>query len=130
MARLPAEVGRIEFKAYDSSYDFSLYSWLFVLLIGLVVDQSLPVRAIVPDPELHQVSAREGFENNQIFLGAKEIAHAVKAVLHQDPDFELLTPIDKLLKARKTPAHKLIETFNQECSIEKTLQKTYSEFRG
>ena len=127
-ARIPAEVGRIEFKAFDSCGDFSLYGGLFALLKGLVVDQSLPGRAVVPDAVMHQVSAREGFENNQIFLGAKEIVHAVKTALDQDPDCELLTPIDKLLKARLTPAHRLIEIFHYECSIEKTLQKTYTEF--
>ena len=126
-ARIPAEVGRIEFKAFDSCDDFLLYGGLLALLKGLILDLSLPGRAVVPDTAMHQVSAREGFGNNQIFLGAKEIVHAVKTALDQDPDCELLTPIDKLLKARKTPAHKLIETFNEECSIEKTLQKTYSE---
>ena len=129
-ARLPAEVGRIEFKAFDSCGDFSLYGGLLALLKGLVLDLSLPGRAVVPDAAMHQVSAREGFENNQIFLGAKEIVHAVKTALDQDPDCELLTPIDKLLKARITPAHRLIEIFNDERSIEKTLQKTYTEFTG
>jgi hypothetical protein len=129
-ARIPAEVGRIEFKAFDSCGDFSLYGGLFALLKGLVIDLSLSGRAVVPDAVMHQVSAREGFENNQIFLGAKEIVHAVKTALDQDPDCELLTPIDKLLKARITPAHRLIEIFHHECSIEKTLQKTYTEFRG
>ena len=69
-------------------------------------------------------------ENNQIFMGAKEIVQAVKAALDQDPDCELLTPIDKLLRARTTPAHRLIEIFNDERSIEKTLQKTYTDFTG
>jgi hypothetical protein len=127
-ARIPAEVGRIEFKAFDSCSDFSLYGGLLALLKGLVLDLSLPGRAVVPDAVMHQVSAREGFENNQIFLGAKEIVHAVKTALDQDPDCELLAPIDKLLKARKTPAHRLIEIFNNERSIEKTLQKTYTDF--
>ncbi|MCG6945012.1 MAG: glutamate--cysteine ligase, partial [Deltaproteobacteria bacterium] len=129
-ARIPAEVGRIEFKAFDSCGDFSLYGGLLALLKGLVIDLSLSGRAVVPDAVMHQVSAREGFENNQIFLGAKEIVDAVKTALDQDPDCELLTPIDKLLKARITPAHRLIEIFHHECSIEKTLQKTYTKFTG
>lgn len=129
-ARIPAEVGRIEFKAFDSCDDFSLYSGLFVLLKGLVVDQSLPGRAIVPDPELHQVSAQEGFDNNHVFLGAKESVHAVRIALDSDPDCEMLAPIEALLEERKTPAHRLKEVFNQELSIEKTLKKTYRDLRS
>ena len=129
-ARIPAEVGRIEFKAFDSCGDFSLYGGLLALLKGLVVDQSIPGRSVVPDAVLHQVSAREGFENNRIFLGAKEIIHAVQIALDRDPDCELLAPIDKLLEERKTPAHRLIEVFNQELSLEETLRKTYTEFTG
>jgi hypothetical protein len=129
-ARLPAEVGRIEFKAFDSCGDFSLYGGLLALLKGLVLDPSLPGRAVIPDAAMHQVSAQEGFENNQILLGAKEIVRAVKTALSQDPDRELLTPIDKLLKERRTPAHKLIEIFNNERTIEKTLRKTYTDSTG
>jgi hypothetical protein len=129
-ARIPAEVGRIEFKAFDSCDDFSLYSGLFVLLKGLVVDQSLPGRAIVPDPELHQVSAQEGFDNNHVLLGAKEIVHAVRIALDSDPDCEMLAPIETLLEERRTPAHEMIRLFNQEPSIEETLRKTYTEFTG
>ena len=125
-ARLLAEVGRIEFKAFDSCGDFSIYAGLLALLKGLVLDQSLPGRAIVPDADLHQVSAREGFGNNSIFSGSKEVFQAVKTALDLDPDHELLAPIDKLLEERKTPAHRLIEVFDRELSIEETLRKTYS----
>jgi hypothetical protein len=103
---------------------------LFVLLKGLVVDQSLPGRAIVPDPELHQVSAQEGFDNNHVLLGAKEIVHAVRIALDSDPDCEMLAPIEALLEERKTPAHRLKEVFSQELSIEKTLKKTYRNLRS
>ena len=129
-ARIPAEVGRIEFKAFDSCDDFSLYSGLFALLKGIVLDLSLPGRAVVPDAGLHQVSAREGFENDQVFLGAKEIIHAVKIALDRDPDCEMLAPIEKLLEERKTPAHRMIRLFSQEPSIEETLKRTYQGFRG
>ncbi|NIQ90136.1 MAG: glutamate--cysteine ligase [Deltaproteobacteria bacterium] len=129
-ARLPAEVGRIEFKAFDSCGDFSLYGGLLALLKGLVLDPSLPGRAVVPDAVMHQVSAREGFENKQIFLGAEEIFRAARIALDSDPDCEMLAPIERLLKERRTPAHRLIEIFNNERSIEKTLRKTYTDFTG
>ena len=79
---------------------------------------------------MHQVSAREGFENKQIFLGAKEIVHAVKTALDHDLDCEMLAPIEAILEKRITPAHRMIEIFNDEQSIEKTLQKTYTVFTG
>lgn len=124
-ARLPAEVGRIEFKAFDSCGDFSLYSGLFALLKGIVLDLSLSGRAVVPDAGLHQLSAQDGFDNDQVFLGAKEIVHAAKIALGSDPDGEMLAPIEKLLEERKTPAHEMIRLFSQEPSIEETLKRTY-----
>lgn len=57
IARLSAEVGRIEFKAFDSCDDFGLYAALFALLKGLILDCSLPGRATTPNVELHQRSA-------------------------------------------------------------------------
>lgn len=124
-ARLPAEVGRIEFKAFDSCDDFSLYGGLLALLKGLVIDLSLPGRAVVPDAAMHQVSAQEGFENKQVFLKAKKIVDAAKIALDSDPDCEMLAPIEVLLEERRTPAHRLKEVFNDKLSIEKTLKRTY-----
>ena len=124
-ARLPAEVGRIEFKAFDSCDDFSLYGGLLALLKGLAIDPSLPGKAVVPDAAMHQVSAQEGFENNQVFLKAKEIVDAVKIALDSDPDCEMLAPIEALLEERRTPAQRLKEVFNDKLSIEKTLKRTY-----
>ena len=78
---------------------------------------------------MHQLSAREGFENNQIFLGAEKIVRAVRIALNGDPDCEMLAPIEALLEERRTPAHRLKEVFYDELSIEKTLKKTYVGFR-
>jgi hypothetical protein len=44
-ARLPAEIGRLEFKAFDAIGDFALYGELLSLLTGLVVDKTLAGRA-------------------------------------------------------------------------------------
>ena len=62
-ARVPAEAGRIEFKAFDSCCDFSLYAALLALLKGLALDDTLPGRATVPDTALHQHVARVGFKD-------------------------------------------------------------------
>jgi hypothetical protein len=127
-ARIPAEVGRIEFKAFDSCADFALYSALFALLKGLAIDQTLTGRAVVPDGALHQLSAQEGFANDHIFSGATEVLHAVRIVLAGDADGELLAPIEDLLAQRKTPAHRLIEEFNDLRSIDEVLRRTYTDY--
>ena len=48
VARIPAEVGRIEFKAFDSCPDPTLYGELLSLLTGLVLDRTLPGPARPP----------------------------------------------------------------------------------
>jgi gamma-glutamyl:cysteine ligase YbdK (ATP-grasp superfamily) len=128
-ARLPAEVGRIEFKAFDSCGDFSIYAALFALLKGLTIDHSLPGRAIVPDATLHKLSAQEGFENEHIFLTAKKVLDAAKSALRDDPDLELFVSLENFLNERKTPAHKLIEVFQNNGSIEETLRNTYNDLK-
>lgn len=60
LARYPAEVGRIEWKACDCA-DFSLYAALFALLKGLALDETLPGRAMIPDQARRQQAARVGF---------------------------------------------------------------------
>lgn len=79
VARIPAEVGRIEFKAFDSCDDFSLYAALLALLKGLVLDETLTGRATIPDAELHQVSAKQGFSNAEIFDNANKILKVAAA---------------------------------------------------
>jgi gamma-glutamyl:cysteine ligase YbdK (ATP-grasp superfamily) len=124
-ARIPAEVGRIEFKAFDSCGDFSIYSGLFALLKGLVIDQTLPGRATVPDGALHQVSAREGFENQAIFLGAREVVDAARSALENDPDAEMLMILQAALHERRTPAHEMINRFHEVGSITDSLRDSY-----
>ncbi|KAF3889499.1 MULTISPECIES: hypothetical protein [Nostocales] len=128
IARLPAEVGRIEFKAFDSCSDFSIYAQLLALLKGLVLDQTLTGRAIVPDTALHQLSAREGFDNEEIFAIATQVIEAAEVALKDDPDACLLVELKKSLQTRKTPAHDTIATFQRLGSIEQALQTTYTQF--
>ncbi len=126
IARIPAEVGRIEFKAFDSCSDFSIYAGLLALLKGLVLDDSLSERATVPDAEKHQLSAQKGFDNEEIFINAKQILQTVETVLENDPDVNLLAPLKTLLEKRETPAHNLIRLYKQNLSIEAALKQTYS----
>ncbi|MBW4517000.1 MAG: glutamate--cysteine ligase [Timaviella obliquedivisa GSE-PSE-MK23-08B] len=125
IARLPAEVGRIEFKAFDSCDDFGIYEALLALLKGLVLDRSLPGRATVPDMNLHQLSAHQGFENETIWLNASQILQAAEVALANDPDIHLLQRLHMILERRETLANRLIRAFQQLGTIEQALQQTY-----
>ncbi|MBF2064441.1 MAG: glutamate--cysteine ligase [Calothrix sp. C42_A2020_038] len=125
IARLPAEVGRIEFKACDSCDDFSIYAGILALLKGLVLDTTLPGRAIIPDAALHQLSAQEAFDNEEIFGTATQVIQAAELALCDDPDIEFLAPLKNLLYKRETPAHQLVRAYNTLGSIEQALMQTY-----
>jgi gamma-glutamyl:cysteine ligase YbdK (ATP-grasp superfamily) len=126
VARIPAEIGRIEFKAFDSCDDFNIYAALLALLKGLVLDETLEGRATIPDATLHQISAKEGFDNEDIFAQAKEVLQAAEVALANDSDVQLLTLLKEMLKQRKTKSHELIEMFQRIGSIEEVLRQTYS----
>jgi gamma-glutamyl:cysteine ligase YbdK (ATP-grasp superfamily) len=128
VARLPAEVGRIEFKAFDSCDDFSIYAGLLALLKGLVLDESLPGRATRPDPKKHQLSAQQGFDNQDIYAIASQVLQAAEHALGEDPDVNLLAPLKVILEKRETKAHQLIRDFQKLGSIEQVLKNTYSAF--
>ncbi|NJR16589.1 MAG: glutamate--cysteine ligase [Calothrix sp. CSU_2_0] len=113
IARLPAEIGRIEFKAFDSCDDFSVYAGLLALLKGLVLDETLSGKLLVPDAALHQVSAQEGFDNEHIYRIAIQVLQAAEIALENDSDINLLAPLKNMLEKRETPAHKLIRTFKE-----------------
>jgi hypothetical protein len=124
-ARIPAEVGRIEFKACDSCDDFSIYGALLALLKGLVLDESLLGRSTVPNASLHKLSAKLGFSNEEIFANATKVLQAAESALKDDPDFDLLKPLQDILAKRKMKSHELIEVFKRVGSIEETLRQTY-----
>ncbi|GHO57000.1 glutamate-cysteine ligase family protein [Ktedonobacter robiniae] len=124
-ARLPAEVGRIEFKACDSCDDFALYAALLALLKGLLLDETLPERLLVPDTALHQASSRKGFVDARIEEGAWNILEAASKALCDDSDHTYLRPLYALLREKKTPAHTLIQAYQSTGSIEEALQTTY-----
>ncbi|MCC5619224.1 glutamate--cysteine ligase [Nostoc sp. CHAB 5836] len=125
IARIPAEVGRIEFKACDSCDDFFIYAGLLALLKGLVLDETLLGRATVPDAALHQLSAKEAFDNDDIFKNATKVLQAAEVALGDDPDVDYLTPLKVLLAKQKTRSHELIEIFNRVSSIEEVIKQTY-----
>ncbi|MEH1803587.1 glutamate--cysteine ligase family protein [Nostoc sp.] len=125
IARIPSEIGRIEFKACDSCDDFLIYAALLTLLKGLILDETLLGRATVPDAGLHQLSAKQGFDNEDIFGNATKILQAAEVALGDDPDVHYLTPLKVLLANRKTRSHELIEMFHRLSSIEEVIRQTY-----
>jgi hypothetical protein len=125
IARLPAEVGRIEFKACDSCDNFAIYGALLALLKGLMLDKTLAGRATVPDAQLHQLSARQGFSDVQITEGAQMVLQAAANALRDDADLDWLKPLNMMLESRTTPAQDLIRVYQASGSIEQALRSTY-----
>ena len=124
-ARIPAEVGRIEFKACDSCDDFAIYGGLLALLKGLILDKTLMGRATIPDADLHQISAKEGFANADILAHARQILEIAEVALGDDGDVHLLTPLKNMLAHGKTKSHQLIESYHSLGSIEAAIKQTY-----
>jgi hypothetical protein len=84
-AQMAAEVGRLEFKAFDSC-GLEHYASLLALLKGLILDRSLPDRATIPDITLHQHSARWGRDDATINQRAHQLLEAAKIALQGDCD--------------------------------------------
>ena len=116
-ARVPAEAGRIEFKAFDACRDVNLYAALLALLKGLALDDSLPGRAVTPDPDLHQHVARRAFDDPVIARMAERILAAARAALGDDPDAARLSLLAEMLAQRRTPAHAQIRIYREAGSL-------------
>ncbi len=120
-ARIPAETGRIEFKAFDTCSDFKHYARLGTLLKGLILDTSLPGRAVVPDKSMHQRTARLGFDDAQIVALATQVLSAAEKSLNHTNDLEYLTVLQDMLTTRRTPSHDMIERYQRCDTIEECL---------
>lgn len=116
-ARIPAEVGRIEFKAFDAPPDPALYPALLALLAGLALDRTLPDRADRPDPDRHAVAARAGFDDPGVRTAAQVALDAAGRALVGRVEAGLLAPLQDQLDRRRTPAHDLIDTFRRTGAI-------------
>ncbi len=84
-AQITAEIGRLEFKAFDSC-NFERYASLLALLKGLMRDRTLLDRATTPNAARHQHSARWGFDDDTIKDMADNILTAATIALEDDPD--------------------------------------------
>jgi gamma-glutamyl:cysteine ligase YbdK (ATP-grasp superfamily) len=115
-ARLPAEVGRIEFKAFDSAPSIKLYGSLLALVKGIILDTSLTGRATTPDKAQHQLSAQKGFGDDTIYQQAQTILAAARSALPES-DRNWLLPLEKMLTTRRTPADTMIEQYHADSDI-------------
>jgi hypothetical protein len=85
VARLPAEVGRLEFKAFDACPDSALYGELLSLLTGLVLDTTLAPRRTTPDAAAHQRAACAGYADATLRAGAEMALDAAAAAVTDRP---------------------------------------------
>lgn len=115
-ARLPAEIGRIEFKAFDTIADISLYESLGALLLGLTLDTTLTGRALVPDELLHKLSATHGFTDETIYATANKILTAVYDALPLDMH-PAIARLEIMLDRRRSQAHDMIDRYTETGSI-------------
>ncbi|MEL6813879.1 MAG: glutamate--cysteine ligase [Cyanobacteria bacterium J06598_3] len=127
LARIPAEIGRIEFKAFDSCGDFQRYGSLLTLLQGLILDQTLPGRVTIPDAKRHQQSAQLGFQNSSIYAQADTVLTAVEAVMSAPQARDRLAPLRESLNQRHSPADSMIQAYQQGMPITQVLQQGYTQ---
>ena len=125
IARIPAEVGRIEFKACDSCGDFSLYGSLLALLKGVVLDQTLPGLALVPNAKHHRHSARYGFQDAELREQAMVLLTAADQALMDCQERELLQPLWRLVHQQITPAQSLIARWQSGAALAEVLSAGY-----
>lgn len=104
-----------------------MYAGFFALLKGLILDTSLLGKAIVPDAELHQFSAKYGLHSDDIFKKSQEIVQAAENALGEDLDCRYLKPLKRILRTKETQADRMIQQFKQTGSIENVLKLTYKD---
>ncbi len=109
VARLPAEVGRIEFKACDAIGDLALYGELLSLLTGLALDDTLPGRATVPDAAAHRHVARVGLADDDVHAGTGALLDAAeRACAGRPADLARLDALRERWARRDCPALDLL----------------------
>jgi hypothetical protein len=111
-ARLDAEIGRIEFKAFDACPGEDLYSELLSLLTGLLCDQTLPGRATVPDAAAHRFVAGPGLADDEVHACTGRLLDAAEAALvGHDAHLARLASLRGRWGRRECPATELLRRY-------------------
>lgn len=111
-ARLPAEVGRLEFKAFDACPDPALYGELLSLLTGLVLDTALTGRRTTPDAALHRHVACAGLRDDAVRAGTGRLLDAAAAALAgRDDDLARLESLRGRWCRRECPATEMLARY-------------------
>jgi gamma-glutamyl:cysteine ligase YbdK (ATP-grasp superfamily) len=110
-ARLPAEVGRLEFKAFDACPEPALYAELLSLLTGLVLDTTLPQRRTTPDAAQHRHAARVGYADAALRAGAEQALDAAAAVADRPADLARLASLRGRFDRGDSPARAMLARY-------------------
>jgi hypothetical protein len=109
-ARIAAEAGRVEFKAFDAPPDLARHGPLLALVAGLALDRTLPGRADRPDVAALRRAAVDGFDADP-GAGARVLDAAARALGAEGE--APLAPLEAALRQRRTPAHGMIEAYER-----------------
>lgn len=113
-ARIPAERGRIEFKAFDALIDPALYPALLALVAGIAVSGVGGAGAAVPDPRRHAAVAAHAFDDPATAAHARALLVVAHRALRGTPWTALLDPLFAMLASRRTPAHDLLDAWRRD----------------
>ncbi|WP_255621030.1 glutamate-cysteine ligase family protein [Pseudonocardia sp. DSM 110487] len=112
VARLPAEVGRIEFKAFDACPHPELYGELLSLLTGVALDETLEGRRTTPDAGLHKHVAGVGLADDDVHAGTGELLDAAERALADRPaDLARLARLRERWLRRESPADAMLAAY-------------------
>jgi hypothetical protein len=113
-ARIPQEVGRIEFKAFDAHLSVNILKGCCHLLEGVCLATDLMGRSETSNVDLYQRAAIHGFGDKAILRGCGELLHKAKTALLRagnTMEAHLLGPLEEMLSERITPAHFLLNNY-------------------
>ncbi|NER79390.1 MAG: glutamate--cysteine ligase [Leptolyngbya sp. SIO1D8] len=127
IARIPAEVGRIEFKACDSCGDFALYGGLLALLKGIALDQTLTGQALIPDTTCHQRAALLGFQDPELRHQALMLLATAEKALTDSQEQALLQPLWQYAQQQTTPAQMMRDRWQRGDKLADILSAGYGQ---
>lgn len=114
-ARIPAEVGRVEFKAFDAFPDLALFTGLLALVaaFALAGDGEVPGQprswADLPVAEQLRRTGRHGLDDEVLHGWTTRALEAADAVLAGSDEAAALAPLARSLATGRVPAHEIID---------------------